>query len=78
MSIADRNKLSELEQRLVQVEQRLEGAIQQVNELSAAREALKQMRVSVPESKPSQKMCPKCNEKPAYFFHVRSCSGPRT
>ena len=27
--------------------------------------------------KPKTRMCPKCGEKPGYFFHVRSCSGKK-
>jgi hypothetical protein len=30
---------------------------------------------AVPEKKP--KMCPKCGVKPAYFFHVRTCTGQK-
>jgi DNA-directed RNA polymerase subunit M/transcription elongation factor TFIIS len=26
---------------------------------------------------PNRKMCPKCGEKPAYFFHVRTCAGQK-
>lgn len=26
---------------------------------------------------PTRKMCPKCGVKPAYFFHVRTCTGQK-
>jgi DNA-directed RNA polymerase subunit M/transcription elongation factor TFIIS len=30
-----------------------------------------------PAEKPERKMCPKCGVKPAYFFHVRTCTGQK-
>jgi hypothetical protein len=32
----------------------------------------------IPEkAAPTQKMCPKCGVKPAYFFHVKHCRGQK-
>lgn len=33
------------------------------------------VEANVEQIKKTQKMCPKCGVKPAYFFHVRSCNG---
>jgi DNA-directed RNA polymerase subunit M/transcription elongation factor TFIIS len=34
-------------------------------------------KVADEQKKPERKMCPKCGVKPAYFFHVRTCTGQK-
>lgn len=65
MSLELWQRLKSLERRVSELEKKPAG---QVVDVTAEVKA---------EEKAVGKMCPKCGEKPAYFFHVRSCRGPK-
>lgn len=75
MSIADRAEVAELRGRITQLEQRLEGLVQRLNELEVPGVHGSPITVEIAPLKPRkiQQMCPHCNKVPAKFFHVRSC-----
>lgn len=75
MSIADQNRIKSLEERIAELEKRpvldyevLAAVVKQLIDSATL--------ASAPMSK-EHKLCPKCGEQPAYFFHVRSCKGPK-
>lgn len=52
----------------------------EVRALKSLVEAMQQAPAPTPEDverKPIAKLCPKCGEQPAYFFHVKNCKGPK-
>ena len=80
--------LLEMTQKFKALEKRVEeleaaSVSREAATVAAMNEAMKQL-MDAASSKPAEqnvekigkKLCPKCNKKPAYFFHVRSCSGP--
>jgi ArsR family metal-binding transcriptional regulator len=50
---------------------------QEIKALKARVEALEKAKAPKVEVAPLSrpKMCPKCGEQPAYFFHVKNCKG---
>jgi hypothetical protein len=62
----------------LELSQRVKGLEAKVEHLEQMVAVMRQILDSnTLASKPeTRKMCPKCGEKPNYFFHVKNCTGP--
>ena len=68
INIEVKYRFKELEEKMSTLERRLDEL-----SLSQAAPRLSAITKELEAQQPKVKLCPHCGEKPAYFFHTRSC-----